>query len=70
MVDYMRYKADKKAAEAAANEGWIVVVRGKKIDQAGALDKIALPAGAREVSFQSRPFHAPGRLHNHSRPGH
>ena len=39
---------------AEAHEGWIVVVRGKKIDSAGPADKISIPKNAKVIELPRR----------------
>ena len=97
---------------AKPHEGWLVVVRGGKINQAGPEEKVTVPAGAKTLTLPNvtllpglidghthlllHPYNemkwddqvlkealalrvcratnhardAPGRLHDHSRPGH
>src|SRR5207237_6164936 len=48
-----------------AHEGWVVVVRGKKIDVAGPADQVALPAGARVVELPGMTL-LPGLIDAHT----
>jgi imidazolonepropionase-like amidohydrolase len=49
----------------AAHEGWVVVVRGSKIDGVGPEDKVAVPAGARVVALPNTTL-LPGLIDAHT----
>src|SRR5215468_8814284 len=47
------------------HEGWVVVVRGSKIDTAGPADQVAIPAGARVIALPDATL-LPGLIDAHT----
>src|SRR5262245_4698553 len=58
-------KPDRVFDGQKVHEGWVVVVRGKRIDQAGPPDQIKIPAGAREITLTGTTL-LPGLIDAHT----